>query len=432
MFSLFKNKKGFFNEDYKAFKKKYTDNDFSKNRILTNEISMSLDSKKTGKNNNVFLLTDRRGADNYIKANILQGNSNYIIPDPGGDIYNETKYFLETNGYKIHVLNLRKFDESLCYNPLMNMIKTKNGFYESSNLLVDTFIRSTNHTNEVTFYERCEAGLLNALILHIKETMPREKHNFSTVVELLGLIDFEKENILEKIDEMFEKSSYITEYPKKYYKIFKDTSKKTLKGIIVSLAIRLQIFSFKPVKNITESNTIDFQNFDNGKQVIFIITHCSDNSFYPITNMFYAQLIENLYSKAEHSNGLNQPIMCIVNNFFLDLPTKLQTSPKYNIQWSIICHSLAELKYYYKEDWEAVIYGCDSLLYMINNNIEDFKNVSRFFGEDIITVRRFYSGVEVNEKLDTSKCLLKIRGFKTFICTKYDPVKHSNYKYLKQ
>lgn len=433
MFRLFRKEEKPFFDDFKGFKQ-YTDEDFFNNRILTEEVMLSLDSSKTGKNNNVFLLSDAKDRTNYIKANILQLNSNYVIPDIGGELYNDMHYFLENNGYEVYVLNLKRMSESIHYNPLMNLIKRKEGFHESAELLVDTFLHDMRYEDE--FYHNCEKSLLMALILYVKEIMPREKQNFSTVIELLELINFEKENILEDLDVLFKDGKFKTEHPKKYYEIFKQVPDKSMRGFIISLSIRLQIFRLKDVKELTEANTINFMKFGTGKKALFIITPNVDTSFNSIADMLYMQLIENLYFEAELYESSNRPIMCVVRDYFPNLSQKLQTSPKYNIHWSVISHSLAELKNDYKEEWEIIIQNCDSFLYT-SGGYTELQYLKHRLGEMPIRANKQNKNngkdllISADELPKIDKCVLIIRGFKPMYCIKYNIEKHPNYENIK-
>lgn len=433
----------------------------SENMILTKNVFLSLDGYKTGINDNILVLGGSGSGKSrfFVKPNILQANSNYVITDPSGELLMSTGKFLQHKGYEVKVFNLVEFEKSNCYNPF-KYIRDDAGVFS----MIDCFLKNTKipgKTGGDQFWEDSEKALLSALCLYFYHH--DNKHaSFSNVLKMLLLAnvdEFRKETSEDKLDSKFNVLDD-TDIAKQQYQIFKQAGTKTAKSILISCAVRLNKFTLPEISNLTDTDDISLGDLGTDKkQALFVIIPTADTTYNFLVAMMYSQLFETLYHKSETEKGsdkrLDRNVRFLLDEFanianLPDFEKKLATMRKYNISCSIILQSLAQLKAMYEKEWPGIVTNCDTLLFLGSGNDEETaKYISELLGESTIVVKdrsmsngRSSSSSQsyktTSRKLMTTdevlglkrdECLLKIRGIDPFHEKKYDYTKHPNFKY---
>ena len=292
------------NDDIEGYKKQYMDEDYQKNMLFSNDLGLSMNGKQTFRNNNVLVIGGSgTGKTRYVlKPNLMQCNCSYIITDPSGDILADIGPVLEKNGYVIKVFNIIEMNKSMCYNPL-NYIRDEAGVA----MLVNCLIKNTGESGgDNKFWDQAITALLEAIILMMITYCPEEERNFSNVMRFLRAADVPDErNPRSQLDIVFEQIEKINknDLSLKFYKTFKMSAGKTLKNILISAAVRLTVFNFPSVQNLTDVDTIDLTSIGDEKQALFIITPQADDTYSFLVAMMYSQLFESLYHHAEYECG---------------------------------------------------------------------------------------------------------------------------------
>ena len=309
--------------------KKYSEKNFFKNMILTQSVLMSMNTRKTRKNNNILAIGGSGSGKTrfFVKPNIMQANTSFVITDPKGELLNSTAKLLEEEGYEIKIFNLVEMLHSCCYNPFKYIHKENDVFK-----LVQTLIKNTNPKGQQSggdpFWEKSETALLQAIFFYLWKETPEEEQNFAMVMELLRSAraseeneDFEsdldiifkllEENIAIKNKEIEIENinrrenhelelAYIPEHIAiKQYKIFKMAGGKTAKSILISVGVRLSVFNLEEVANITRTDTLDLQSIGDKKTALYVVIPDSDTSFNFLVAMMYSQLFDTLYYQAD-------------------------------------------------------------------------------------------------------------------------------------
>lgn len=453
--------------NFRKYNKKYTEpfgkasNSGDNNAILTENIYLSLNGHKTRRNSNVLVVGGSGSGKSrfYVKPNIMQANTNFVITDPAGELLKSTGSLLEKEGYEIKVFNLVEMQKSNCYNPF-NYIRDDVGVL----MLINCLIRNTNpagQTSSDPFWEKSETALLQALCFYLIKYRPKEEQNFTSVMRLLRAAEVDEQNPgkKSKLDRIFDEVAVKdpTSIAYKQYQTFKMGAGRTLKSILISCSVRLTVFNLLQIENLTGVDDIDLAALGSDKKVaLFVIIPAADNTYNFLVSMMYYQLFETLYYYAETEFGG----MCKRNVRFLldefvnigqipDFTKKLATMRKYQINCSIILQNLAQLKALYKDDWETTVGNCDEFLFLGGQEYSTLEYISKEIGDATIVVRntsrqRGKSGSSSlsfnrsgrrlmfeNEimQIPDDECILFIRGLKPFYDKKFTLEKHSNFKY---
>ncbi len=288
--------------------KKLPDN-IGTNMILSKDLSLSMFGFKTKKNCNILVLgAPGTGKSRYlISPNILQYNANYIITDPSGELYRSYAKGLEDNGYAVKVFNLVDMYKSYRYNPFHYIKREKDAI-----VLVDTFIQNTTDKNKKggdAFWENSEKLLLTALVLYVWHEYPEEKQTMEAVVRLLAMAEINENdtttNPQSPLDRLFDDlcRNDPNNLAVRYYKEFKLGGTKTLKSILISVAVRMQTFKLPDVMYLTGADDLHFETFPDTKQALFVIIPTGDISFNFLVAMMYSQMFQSMYSYCETDLG---------------------------------------------------------------------------------------------------------------------------------
>ena len=288
-----------------AHRKKLRDEDDDKNMIFTNDVFISMNTRKTRLNNNVLVIGGSgSGKTRFVaKPNILQANCSYAITDPKGELLRSTGKVLEDEGYIIKVFNLIEKEHSCCYNPFYYIHKESDVFK-----LINQLIKNTNPPNNQSsadpFWEKSETALLEAIFFYLWLECPIEQQNFKSVMDLINIADASEddESRESRLDVMFRQlgeekgEDYI---PVKQYNIYRKASGKTAKSILISVGVRLSVFNLKDIENLTITDTLHLDEIGDRKTALYIVIPDSDPSFNFLVSMMYSQLFDELYFQAD-------------------------------------------------------------------------------------------------------------------------------------
>lgn len=438
--------------------KKYIDNDFDKNILFTETERMTLDTRKTLRNNNVLVIGGSGSGKtrNYVKPNIMQLHSSYVITDPKGELLRDCGKLLAENGYKVKIFNLIHMDQSDKYNPF-NYIVSEQDILKLINNLITNTTPSQTHKGEA-FWENAEKTLLQALFAYVHfEGLPEER-NIGTVMELIRLAEVreEDETYVSALDILFQelKEENPNHFACKQYDLFKLAAGKTAKSILVSLGVRLSPFYIQSLANLLSDDTLELDMLGSEKTALFIILPDSDKTFNFIAAMMYQQLFDILAHKADtvYNGRLPYHVRFMLDEFanigqIPDFEKYISTMRSREMSANIILQNISQLKSLYEKTWETITGNCDTLLFLGGKEQSTLEYLSKMIGKTTIDHRsinesRGQTGsYSMNYQiigrdlitpdeiglLKTDTCLLSIRGERPFKSRKFDITKHSRY-----
>ena len=455
-----------FETDLDTYNKTYTDpygsksNNGPRNMILTQDVFLNMDTRKTLRNNNVLVVGGSGAGKSrfMVKPNILQANCNYVITDPAGELLSTTGKFLENQGYEVKVFNLVEMAKSDQYNPF-EYIRDDLGVL----MMINCLIKNTNPDGKSggdPFWEKSETALLQALCFYLIKYCPKHQQNFTSVMKLLRAAEVDENNpaMKSKLDRIFDEVAIRdpNSIALKQYLTFKMGAGRTLKSILISCSVRLTVFNLKQVENLTKKDTLDLGSLGFGKKALYVIIPAADSTYNFLVSMMYSQLFETLYFIAETKcagQRLETPVRFLLDEFanigtIPEFTKKLATMRKYEISCTIILQNLAQIKTMYKDDWESIVGNCDSFLFLGGQEQGTLEYISKELGKGTIVVRSrgmsegksksssqnySKSGRELMTpdelaRMSTKQCVLIIRGLNPFLGNKYEYTKHPNYK----
>lgn len=438
--------------------RKYADPDYLQNKILSQNVRISFDTRKHRRNLNTLIIGGSGAGKTrfYGKPNVMQCNSSFVVLDPKGEILRDTGYLLEKNGYVIKVVDLISMEKSDGYNPF-HYIQNDNDILK----LITNLIRNTNPKNNNStadpFWEKSETALLQALFLYLYHEAPEEEQSFEMVMEMLNAAEVKEddEEFQSTLDKLFERLE--TRNPGtlayKQYSMSRKGAAKTVKSTLISVGVRLAAFNLKSIQDMTFYDELELEKIGERKTALFAIIPDNDTTFNFLIGMLYTQLFQMLYYIADEKYGgaLPIPVHFLMDEFAnVALPDEfdklLSTMRSRNIFVSIIIQNMAQLKALYKESWESIVGNCDELYYLGGNEQSTHKFVSEYLGKETLdtntygkssgrggsystnyqqTGRELLTPDEVR-MISNDKALLFIRGEKPVIDGKYDILKHPN------
>ena len=338
----------------------------SKNMIFSNEVYMSMDGRKTFRNNNVLCIGGSGTGKSrfFLKPNALQANCSYVITDPSGELLETLGKPLKELGYEIRVFNLVQMEHSNCYNPF-HYIRNEEGVLVMINALIKNTTPKDSHSND-PFWEKAETALLQACCFYLVSECTKEDQNFANVMKLLRCASAVEgqENVDSALDILFKdlEAKDSEHIACQCYRIFKSAGGgKTAQSILISCQTRLQTFNLTDIKNLTNIDNIHLGDIGDKPVALFCITPAADTTFNYLIALLYTQLFETLYFHAEnHCKGkrLTHHVRFLMDEFaniatIPDFSQKLATMRKYEISCTIIIQALSPLKSMYKDDWGA-------------------------------------------------------------------------------
>ena len=429
-------------KELKDYNKKYSEpydsvkNDGENNMILSQNIRLGLDYRKTDRNQNVFCIggAGTGTSRGFIQPNILQANSSFVINDPGGNLYYDYKEFLENEGYKIKTLNLINTKNSNHYNPF-NYIQDE----EDVKKLVDCIIYYEDSISKRTcdrFWEDSEKALLQALMFYLIKYRPKEEQNFNSILKLLSKASIDEndpdfESPLDKIFKQVEKNDP-QDITIKQYKTFKEVAGKSFKGILISVSVHLSIFNISEIINLTQEDNIELEKLGDEKTALFVITPTADDTYNFLTSIIYKQLFTTLYNHAEKEyipSRLPYHVQFLLNDFenmgqIPEFEKIIATMRPYNISCSIITQHILQIKEIY--NLEEIRGNCDTLLFFGSANEEVLKYIENLLSGSLnINSSELFS-------MNNEDLIIMIRGINPFKDKKFLSLEqHINYnKYI--
>ena len=462
------------------------------NIILTRDVKMALDTRKTRKNLNVLVVGSSGSGKSrfFVKPNLMQVNTSFVCTDPKGELLRSTGTMLEKFGYRVRVLNLIDMKHSNNYNPF-SYIYDSDGSYSASAVIKMVMVLMKNTKKEGTgggdqFWEDSTKALFSALCFYLVECEDRQKQNFGEVMKLLkkaevkeGAGDIQSDldiifSALEKneggnADERKRDNDEKTSDTKteegterqymclKYYKDFKKAAGDTAKSILISAAVRLQAFNIPEIVDLTSCDNICLDTIGDEKTALFIIIPPSDDTFNFLGAMMYTQLFDVLYERANfrYEGFLPVHVRCLLDEFanIGEIPRfeeLLATMRSMNISADVIIQNLTQLRKMYKDSWENILGNCDSFLFLGGQEPTTLEYISKALGKetiDTVTENRtrgkngsttINSGITGRELLTTdelkvlndNECILFVRGLHPIFSEKYVITEHPNYSLL--
>ncbi len=449
----------------KQVNKILADKEESFNRILSQNVRMSLDTRHTKLNNNVLIIGGSGAGKTFyeVKPNLMQmpQQCSFICTDPKGEILRSCGEMLRRNGYNVKVINLLEMDKSDCYNPFSYIREETDVIKLITNLISNTTPKGSTPSDP--FWEKAEGLFLQAIFYYVWMEVKPAKRNFEMVLKLIGEAEVTEQNKPSKLDvrmKFLEESSPLgANHPavKQYNKCMRGAG-DTVRSIIISANSRLAFLENKQILRMLSKDEMNLAELGIGvngdsetKTALFCIIPDSDKSYNFIVGMLYTQIFQELYYQADFNCGGRLPIHV---TFMLDefsnvaLPddfcSLLSTMRSREISSVIIIQNLAQIKALFKDTWETIPGNCDTLVYLGGNEQGTHKYISELLGKGTIDKRstgetrgkqgsasRNYDvlGRELltpdeARKLDNKKCLIFIRGFDPILDYKFIPFAH--------
>lgn len=429
------------------------------NKILTRHVRLGLDTHKHRRSLNVLVIGGSGAAKtrSYVKPNILEANTNYVITDPKMEVLTATGGWLKSKGYDIRVLNLVNLEESDGYNPFRYLRDEKDVLKLVNNLIQATTPKGSHESEP--FWTKAETALLQAIILMLFQEAPEYEQNFSMVMRVLEYAEVREEDdeYLSPLDLLFQAME--RENPEsvalRQYKVFKQSAGKTAKSILVSAAVRLAPFNLPQIRAITDHDDMDLYTLGEKKCALYAVIPDNDNTFNFLVSLLYSQAFQTLYYSADqiHHGALPRHVHFVLDEFAaMPLPgytRELATMRSRNISSSTIIQNMAQIKELYKDSWETIPGNSDTILYLGGNEQSTHKYISEALGKATIDTKTHgqtkgksgsystnfqMSGRELLtpdevRALDNRYCILFIRGAKPVMDLKYELTEHPAIRY---
>ena len=424
------------------------------NKLLTKNVRLGLDTHKHRRSLNVLVIGGSGAGKSrtYVKPNILEANTNYVITDPKSEVLLATGGYLKSQGYDIRVLNLVNLEQSDGYNPFRYIRDEKDALRLVNNLIQATTPKNSHNSDP--FWEKSETALLQAIILMLWQEAPEYEQNFSMVMRVLEYAEVkeEDEEYVSPLDLLFQ--AIEREKPDsvavRQYKVFKMAAGKTSKSILVSTAVRLAPFNLPQIKAITDRDDMDLYTLGEQKCALYAVIPDNDQSFNFLVSLLYAQAFQALYYSADqiHHGTLPCHVHFILDEFAaMPLPgftRELATMRSRNISASTIIQNMAQIKELFKDSWETIPGNSDTILYLGGNEASTHKYISEALGKATIDTKTHgqtkgksgsystnfqMSGRELLTPdevrgLDNRYAILFIRGAKPVMDLKYELTQH--------
>ncbi len=445
--------------------KPYIDKNFYDNILLTQTERLTMNSRpinpKFARNKNVLVIGGSGSGKTrfFVKPNIMQMHTSYVVTDPKGTLLVECGKMLQKGGYKIRSLNTINFKKSMHYNPFA-YIRSEKDILK----LVNVIIANTKGDGEKSgedFWVKAERLLYCALIGYIYYEAPEEEKNFITLLDLINASEAREddENYKSPVDMLFDRLAEREpeHFAVKQYVKFKQAASKTLKSILISCGARLAPFDIKELRDLMEYDELELDTLGDEKTALFVIISDTDDTFNFVVAIMYSQLFNLLCDKADNEYGGRLPVhvRCLLDEF-----SNIGQIPKFEkliatirsreISACIILQAQSQLKAIYKDNADTIIGNCDTTLFLGGKEKSTLKELSETLGKETIDMyntsetrsnQNSYGtnyqklGKELMSQdelsvMDGGKCILQLRGVRPFLSDKYDITKHPRYKML--
>ena len=435
---------------------------FSDNIILTKTERLMMSNRppdpKNARNKNVLVVGGSGSGKTrfWLKPNLLQCHSSYVVTDPKGTIVLECGQAMLKNGYKVKVLNTINFKKSMHYNPFSYVHSEKDILKLVTTLMTNT---KGEGSGGDPFWEKSELLLLTALIAYLHYEAPVEEQNFATLLEMLNTMQVleDDEEYQNPVDLLFEDLAKTkpNSFAGRQYKLYKLAAGKTAKSILISCGARLAPFDIQELRDLTMYDELQLDTLGDKKTALFLIMSDTDSTFNFLISMVYTQLFNLLCDKADDVYGGKLPIhvRCLIDECanigqIPNLEKLVATIRSREISACLVLQAKSQLKAIYKDNADTIIGNMDSQIFLGGSEPGTLKDLSEMLGKE--TIDSFNTsdtrgnspsygtsfqklGHELLSRdeiavLDGGKCILQLRGVRPFLSDKYDLTKHPNYK----
>ena len=437
---------------------------FENNVILTQTERLMMSNRpkdpRNARNKNVLVVGGSGSGKTrfFIKPNLMQLHSSYVVTDPKGSIAVECGKLMLRNGYKVKIFNSINFKKSHHYNPFAYIHSEKDILK-----LVTTLITNTKGDGKSgdDFWVKAETLLYTALIGYIHYEAPEEEQNFATLIEFINAMEVREddETFENNVDLAFKEleSREPNHFAVRQYKKYKLAAGKTAKSINISCGARLAPFDIQELREITSYDELELDTLGDRKTALFLIMSDTDSTFNFLISMIYSQLFNLLCEKADDVYGGRLPVhvRCLIDECanigqIPNLEKLMATIRSREISACLVLQAQSQLKALYKDNADTIIGNCDSSIFLGGKEPTTLKELNQSLGKE--TIDTFNTGEsrgrEVSHSLnyqklgkdlasidelavlDGGKCILQLRGVRPFLSDKYDITKHPNYKYL--
>ena len=436
---------------------------FADNIILTKTERLMMSNRppdpKNARNKNVLVVGGSGSGKTrfWLKPNLLQCHSSYVVTDPKGSIVVECGNALLKNGYKVRILNTINFKKSMHYNPFAYVHSEKDILKLVTTLMTNT---KGEGSGGDPFWEKSERLLLTALIAYLHYEAPVEEQNFATLLEMLNTMQVleDDEEYQNPVDLLFEElaKKKPNSFAGRQYKLYKLAAGKTAKSILISCGARLAVFDIAELREVTSYDELELDTLGDRKTALFLIMSDTDDSFNFLISMCYTQLFNLLCEKADDVYGGRLPVhvRCLIDECanigqIPKLEKLVATIRSREISACLVLQAQSQLKAIYKDNADTIIGNMDTSIFLGGKEPTTLKELAAVLGKETIdtyntgesrgreTSHSFnYQklGKELMSQdelavMDGGKCILQLRGVRPFLSDKYDITKHPNFKY---
>ena len=435
---------------------------FSDNIILTKTERLMMSNRppdpKNARNKNVLVVGGSGSGKTrfWLKPNLLQCHSSYVVTDPKGTIVLECGQAMLKNGYKVKVLNTINFKKSMHYNPFAYVHSEKDILKLVTTLMTNT---KGEGSGGDPFWEKSERLLLTALIAYLHYEAPVEEQNFATLLEMLNTMQVleDDEEYQNPVDLLFEElaKKKPNSFAGRQYKLYKLAAGKTAKSILISCGARLAPFDIQELRDLTMYDELQLDTLGDKKTALFLIMSDTDSTFNFLISMVYTQLFNLLCDKADDVYGGKLPIhvRCLIDECanigqIPNLEKLVATIRSREISACLVLQARSQLKAIYKDNADTIVGNMDSQIFLGGSEPTTLKDLSEMLGKETIdafntsdtrgnspsygtTFQKMGHELLSRDELavlDGGKCILQLRGVRPFLSDKYDLIQHPNYK----
>ena len=441
----------------------FMDSDFKNNVILTRTEMLTMNSRPsnpaTARNKNVLIIGGSGSGKTrfWLKPNLLQCHSSYVVTDPKGDIVIDCGNVLLRNHYQIKIFNTINFSKSMRYNPFEYIHCEKDVLKLVTVLMANT--KGEGQSGD-PFWDRSERLLYTALIAYIHYEFPKEEQNFTSLLEMLNSMEVREddEDFQNPVDLMFEdlEKNKPGTFAGRQYKLFKLAAGKTLKSVLISAGSRLAPFDIQELRDLTSADELQLDTLGDRKTALFLIMSDTDATFNFLIAMIYSQLFNLLCEKADDKYGGRLPVhvRCLIDEAanigqISNLEKLVATIRSREISACLVWQAQSQIKALYKDNADTIIGNMDSRVFLggteegtlkswseaLGKETIDSYNTGESRGRDISHSMNYQKlGHDLMSKdelavMEGGKCILQLRGVRPFLSDKYDLTQHPNYKY---
>ena len=435
---------------------------FADNIILTKTERLMMSNRppdpKNARNKNVLVVGGSGSGKTrfWLKPNLLQCHSSYVVTDPKGSIVVECGNALLKNGYKLKILNTINFSKSMHYNPFAYVHSEKDILKLVTTLMTNT---KGDGSGGDPFWEKSERLLLTALIAYLHYEAPVEEQNFATLLEMLNTMQVleDDEEYQNPVDLLFEElaKKKPNSFAGRQYKLYKLAAGKTAKSILISCGARLAPFDIQELRDLTMYDELQLDTLGDKKTALFLIMSDTDSTFNFLISMVYTQLFNLLCDKADDMYGGKLPVhvRCLIDECanigqIPNLEKLVATIRSREISACLVLQARSQLKAIYKDNADTIVGNMDSQIFLGGSEPTTLKDLSEMLGKETIdafntsdtrgnspsygtTFQKMGHELLSRDELvvlDGGKCILQLRGVRPFLSDKYDLTQHPNYK----